>query len=149
MTAIPEALSIMYRHQPQKTITMIEKIIEKFYQEFKPINYKFEIISLTISEAYVSSNPMVAMPGVYIFWYEKDIVKVGRNLLNSRKRALEHIRDNTENEFFQMNTLEKCLNDCGLVLINCKNKENSHWIAALEIYMEKELKPIIRSRRTG
>ena len=125
-----------------------DTITEKFYNEFNPIKDKFRIIPLTISEAFNSKNLNVAYPGVYIFWYENKIIKVGRHFINSRKRALEHIRDNTMNEFFQMKTFENCSKDCGLVLINCKDKNDYYWVAALEIYLEIVLKPIIKSKRT-
>ena len=134
-----------------KNISMkaLAESIKIFYDEFGSIGNKFEIIPLTIQEAYDLKDSNIAMPGVYIFWHKERIIKVGRHLENSRKRALEHIRDNTHNDSFQMESLKNCTVDCGLILINCRDKEDYHWVAAIEIYMEKVLEPVIKSQRTG
>lgn len=127
----------------------IEGIYESFYQEFGCLKDKFSIILLSMTEARESQDSKVAMPGVYIIWKENKIIKVGRHLDNSRKRALEHIRVNTKNEIIEMATLENCREDCGIVLINCQDRIDYHWVAAIEIYMENILDPIIRSKRAG
>jgi len=128
---------------------MVTKIIEKFKEEFGFMIDKFNIISLTIKEANETKELNVAFPGVYIFWNNNRIIKVGRHLINSRKRALQHIRDNTRNENFEMANLANYVDDCGLILINCKDIKDKHWAAAIEIYMEEKLVPIIKSQRIG
>ena len=128
---------------------MIDKIELAFYKEFCFIKDKFRLIPLTINKAETSEEEFVYHPGVYVFWKDENIIKVGRHLTNSRKRALEHIRDNTRNEKFQMNQLSEDNCNCGLVLINCKNPEDYHWSAAIEIFLEKVLNPVIKSKRTG
>lgn len=48
-----------------------------------------------------------------------------------------------------MNSFNSSDVNCGLILINCINPEDYHWVGAIEIYFEKTLKPVIRSKRTG
>ncbi len=120
-----------------------------FLQEFDCIKNKFNILPMTIIEAYESKDLNVAMPGVYVFWRNKEIIKVGRHFVNSRKRAIQHVTDNTKNEVFQMASLKNSTADCGIILINCKDPKDSHWVAAIEIYMERELNSVIKSKRTG
>jgi len=128
---------------------MIDKVLSSFKKEFHPIEDKFIIINLSINEAYESKDQIIVGPGVYVFWFEDKIIKVGRHLTNSRKRALEHIRDNTRNDAFQMNSFKDCNTQCGLILINCNDPEDYHWIAAIEIRMEDVLNPVIKSGRKG
>ena len=128
---------------------MITKIKEVFEEEFRPLLDKFEIIDLMMYEVFKTKDPIVSLPGVYIFWYKNKIIKVGRHLENSRKRALEHIRDNTRNSEFEMKDFKSDSKDYGLVLINCKVYEDYHWVAAVEIFMERILNPVIKSKRTG
>lgn len=128
---------------------MKDFVLSSFKKEFYTIENKFILISLSIKEANESKDEIVAQPGVYIFWFEEKIIKVGRHLTNSRKRALQHIRDNTRNDAFQMNSLDGCNTKCGLILINCINPKDKHWVAAIEIYLEDVLRPVIKSGRTG
>jgi len=100
---------------------MEDLVKSKFREEFRSIEKKFNILSMSIADAYESKDLSVAQPGVYVFWFEGKIIKVGRHLVNSRKRALEHIRDNTRNETFQMIYLKDRKNDYGLILINCSH----------------------------
>ena len=132
-----------------RKLKMEEHVKLIFRNEFSCIEQKFNIISMSINEAFESKNELVAHPGVYVFWHEGKIIKVGRHLINSRKRALEHIRDNTKNEVFQMNALKTCSEECGLTLINCIDKKDYHWAAAIEVFLENVLDPVIRSKRTG
>ena len=62
---------------------------------------------------------------------------------------MEHIRDNTKNDVIEMASLKDCIENCGIVLINCKNNNDFHWVAAIGIYMENVLEPLIKSKRTG
>ena len=130
-------------------INPLTNIISTFIEEFTPILDTFNIIPLSIYQAYDSNDERVWKPGVYVFWHNEKIIKVGRHLTNSRKRALEHIRDNTQSKEFEMSSLKTSTEPCGVVLINCINDKHAHWAAAIEIYMEDNLKPIIKSKRTG
>ncbi len=127
----------------------IKSIYDSFHKEFSFLREKFNIIPLSMIEAKESKELDIAMPGVYIYWKDDMIIKVGRHLDNSRKRALEHIRENTRNDVIDMASLKDCNENCGIILINCKNRNDLHWVAAIEIYMENVLEPIIKSKRTG
>ena len=130
---------------------MLDKITTTFNKEFAFINRNFQIIPLSISEAYISIEDNVPNPGVYVFWKEDRIIKVGRSFSNSRKRSLQHIRDNTSLGDVHMSELPDYAGPCGVVLINSRGEEheNDHWISAIEVYLERQLDPVIRSKRKG
>jgi len=76
----------------------IPEIKEKFSSEFSILKSKFTIIELSISEALNNGTKEVNMPGIYVYWHPAHgVIKVGKSQSNSKKRALEHIRDNTNN----------------------------------------------------
>jgi hypothetical protein len=127
---------------------MVNKITNIFNAEFGIINEKFVFLQMKITEANESTQDFVLHPGVYVFWEGNKIIKVGRSLENSRKRALEHIRDNTRNLSLNMGD-EKFQKKGNLFLINCIIPEDLHWVAAIEIYLEKQLYPEIQSKRLG
>lgn len=117
-----------------------------FEKEFGSLSEKFVIIELQIDTASDSQLPYIANPGVYVYWHpRKGVIKVGRHLNNSRKRALEHIRDNTGG------TMAELLadNTARLLLFNVRDEKDVHWVAALEVYFESTLQPKIRSERLG
>ncbi|HDD44297.1 MAG TPA: hypothetical protein ENG63_05495 [Candidatus Desulfofervidus auxilii] len=65
--------------------------------------------------------------------------------MNSRKRALEHIRDNTAGIMKEI-----CENnDTILILFNVKDSKDIHWVVALEIFFERSINPLIKSDRLG
>ncbi len=126
-----------------KTIAQIEN---DFRDEFGSISDRFEILEFGVDDARTSEAQYVWHPGVYVWWHpSKGPVKVGRHLTNSRKRALEHIEANTGG------ILASLGNDSGtkLLLFNVRNPEDRHWVAALEIYFETVLDPVVRSDRLG
>jgi hypothetical protein len=127
----------------------VKSVYDKFYQEFGFLNNRINIILLSIDEAKESQESEIAMPGVYVFWRGNEIIKVGRHLLNSRKRALEHLGENTSYDQDQKALFQECFDQGGIVLINCKNAQDYHWTAAIEMYLERELQPRIMSKRTG
>jgi hypothetical protein len=129
---------------------ILQKVKPLFESEFAPVSHKFVFISSAIKEAYDSQQDGIANPGVYIFWKDNEIVKVGRHLTNSRKRALQHIRDNTRNEKIEMKDLPSLdPSETGILFINCKDSQDYHWVAALEIFLEVNLDPVIKSGRVG
>ncbi|GAI01045.1 unnamed protein product, partial [marine sediment metagenome] len=105
----------------------------------------FIIKDLTFKEAKFSPDPDVNRGGVYIWFSNNRVYKVGRSLGNSRKRAFEHIRDNTGGKMaaFKNNPGAR------LILYNIKNKGNFHWVIALEYFFEWRLKPVIQVKRRG
>lgn len=125
-----------------------EKIIQTFEKEFSLISDKFAIIEGSIDTISQSSEQYIYHPGVYVFYQNNGVIKVGRHLINSRKRALEHIRENTKNDILEMKTLNN-IPDSRILLFNVKDTSDNHWVAALEIYLENELNPISKSKRQG
>ena len=128
----------------------IEKIKELFLKEFEPHKEKFNIYELTLKNAKESKDEKLCRPGVYVFWHpNRNVIKVGRHIVNSRKRALEHIRDNTGKK---MNGLD---DDTRIVLFNLNRNsvsqpyEDLHWVFALEVFFELKLAPEIPSKRLG
>lgn len=125
---------------------MEKKIRYLFNNQFFFLIEKFSIITLPVSDAKDSSVDYIWHPGVYIFWRNEEVIKVGRSFTNSRKRSLEHLRDGTKIGDTNMSDLSQEMN---LTLINCINSDHYHWTAALEIYMEKVLEPTIPTKRQG
>lgn len=130
-----------------RRIMKIEEVVKCFEKKFAFLRDKFVIYNLPIGEIRGSQEEHVWKPGVYVFWTPSEgVIKVGRHLTNSRKRALEHIQDNTGG---RMRSIGSDPGDC-LLLFNVKNeKEDMHWVAALEIFFELNLDPKIRSERLG
>lgn len=123
-----------------------ELILKKFRNEFNLIIDKFVIIEEPLKELRSSNSDYIYNPGVYIHHTKHQIIKVGRHLTNSRKRALEHISDNTKNDKFEMKELIN-IQDASVTLINVKSPKDYHWVATIEIFMENNLNPIISSKR--
>ncbi len=132
----------------------IAEIIEVFRNEFQSVLNKFVIIQVLRGKLFTSKNIVEAKdnliwhPGVYVFYGNERVWKVGRHLTNSRKRANQHIIDNTCTEKYRIKDLEK-ITDAELILFNIIKQEDYHWVAAVEIYLEEKLKPLIPSKRTG
>ncbi|MGH8397696.1 MAG: hypothetical protein ACRETA_05570 [Gammaproteobacteria bacterium] len=123
-----------------------DQIQALFKAEFASLALRFAVYDLPLGMADSATEDYISMPGVYVFWHSKrGVIKVGRSLTNSRKRALEHILANTGGS---MSALKGDV-EARLLLFNLRNTEDSYWAAALEIFFEDKLKPEIRSRRTG
>ena len=124
-------------------ITEVKYLFEK---EFGVHRNKFEIYDLPLAEAENSREQHIWKPGVYVFWHPtRGVIKVGRHFTNSRKRAFEHLRDNTGG------VMTALRDDQGtrLLLFNVKEAEDKHWVAALEVYFEEQLSPEVKSGRLG
>lgn len=121
-----------------------EDIKKAFENEFSNLSKKFDVDDCVLSDkAKLVSVPKRA--GVYVFWKENKVIKVGRHLTNARTRALQHIRDNTDGK------MEKYYGDssCHLLLYTIKDTERDrHWVKALEYYFERNLNPLIPSKRS-
>lgn len=123
-----------------------QEIIALFEQEFSFVNGKFEIFEFALNDDKLHAYDFkLAMPGVYMYWKEGRVLRVGRSYSNSRKRSLEHIQDNTGGIIQQLNKDP----DTFIILFNLKEANDNkhlHWVAALEVYFELKLKPEIPSR---
>jgi len=123
-----------------------QKIKSTFENEFKLISDKFVVLEENLSDLADSKTKHIYNPGVYIYFDKEKIIKVGRHLTNSRKRALEHIQANTGIEGFEMSKLSIDSN-AKVALINVIDPKDYYWVATVEIFLEKELRPIIKSKR--
>ncbi len=117
-------------------------IINLFEDEFGFVKDKFNIIEYSLNEETLHQNNGAAMPGVYVFLKNEQVIRIGRSLSNSRKRALQHLEDNTAGWMKQLENDSETI----LLLFNIKHSEDLHWVAALEIFLEMKLKPEIPSR---
>lgn len=123
-----------------------DQVIKRFNAEFYTVSDKFCFFNLSVGEARTSSKVGVWHPGVYVWAHEVDgILRVGRSLSNSRKRALEHIADNTGGDM----TAYGDSHYTRLYLFNVVKVEDYHWAAALEIYFENCLSPKLKAGRQG
>lgn len=126
----------------------IQEIKDAFNAEFGTISDKFIIIEENLNTLASSNKDCIYHPGVYVFYLDGKVIKVGRHLINSRKRALEHIRDNTKNAIFEMKSF-KGDEKVKILLFNLKDLNDNHWSASAEMYLEKKLNPAIRAKRKG
>jgi hypothetical protein len=132
----------------------VAEVRRKFEEEFSGLLDKFQLYDLACKEAEQSKEEGVTKPGVYVWWNSQyGLIKVGRSLKDSRKRAFEHFPSNTKGapkgeSVYQMRDLSGDLT-ARLLLFNIKRHENSHWVLAAEDFLERELKPYIRSERRG
>lgn len=134
----------------------IEEIENIFNREFKTILNKFKVIRVLRGKPFNVENILKAKdednliwhPGVYVFYGDGKVWKVGRHLTNSRKRVVEHITAETRTPEHNIKDLEN-ISDAEVILFNVIDSKDYHWVAAVEIYLENELKPLIPSKRTG
>lgn len=125
----------------------IETIKDKFEAEFQGIRDKFEDpLELDVQGA---RNSNINKPGVYVIWNGTDsVIKVGRRLTNSRACALQHLAMPTRYKGDNAKTINSLdLNKVKIILFNVKNRDDKHWVAALEIFFELKLNPKIKAKR--
>ena len=123
-----------------------QDVIDIFKLEFNPILEKFIVIDISVLEAPESKAEYVWKPGVYVFWHpQRGVIRVGRSFDNARKRALQHLPANTGGA---MSNLASDA-EARLILFNVVDPDDYFWVAALEVYLEKKLKPEIPAGRQG
>lgn len=129
-----------------------EHVINEFHKEFGPIKYLFDIKH--IKSPKIGQKPESidwVQPGVYVYLYnDEQIIKVGKSNVNSFKRSLEHMRDGTTQKNGGVNMSSFSGNsNVEILYINITDPTLSHWVVALEDFLEKRLEPVIPSvRRT-
>ena len=124
----------------------LEEVQSCFSREFGPLKSKFAYYEGDISWARQSKEKFVANPGVYVWWHpEHGVVRVGLSMQNSRKRALQHIPDDTGGIMKELGSDPKTK----LLLFNIKDGKDSHWVTALEKHFEKSLDPALGPKRYG
>lgn len=124
----------------------LDEIWSSFTFEFGLLENKFALFKGDIIWARESKEEFVANPGVYVWWNPlHGVVRVGVSNQNSRKRALQHISDNTGEIMKSLGSDSKTI----LLLFNIKDRKDSHWVFALEKFFEKTLEPEIKPKRYG
>ncbi len=123
-------------------LTDIQELVQA---EFGPLASRFAVHDLALTGIAKDSTAGAANPGVYVYLQGDRVIKVGRHLTNSRKRAYEHIGANTGG------TMQSLLGeqDVRVALFNVASRRDLHWVCALEVFLEMALKPDIRSARIG
>lgn len=123
----------------------IKKVIEgTFNNQFLFLKNKFVLNQLNILQNPIHQNyEFVTNAGVYIICFENEVYKVGRHLTNARKRAFEH--------FGVTKGLEECVKNpkTEIYIYNVKDNTDNFWCSSLEIYLERELNPRVKSKRIG
>lgn len=124
----------------------IEEINDLFRQEFGAQEGKFTVLKIAPGDVEACADPDGAHAGVYVWWHSgKGALRVGRSLDNSRKRAFQHLQDNTGGIRAEVESDPGAM----LLLFNVKDPKDLHWVAALEIFFETRLAPKIPSVRLG
>ncbi|HRG37295.1 MAG TPA: hypothetical protein PK289_02085 [Bacteroidia bacterium] len=121
----------------------IKQVLNLYFTSYAD---KFTITTIPVKEARHTNNPLVIRPGIYIFWTENTIWKVGKHLINVRKRSLQHIGDNTKSGIYEMNSLEENP-QAFITYLTINSNEDEYWIPSLEMLCEMKLSPLIRSKR--
>lgn len=126
----------------------ILEIEEHVKNEFKNLFNEFEIHEYKIKTAEKKGDPKIERPGVYIYWKDQHVIKVGKSNDNARKRACQHLTDNTKSQdgSIEMKDLANDLNAKILFYI-LKNTNKIHWLIALEDYLEHSMDIKIKSLR--
>lgn len=132
-----------------RRILNLETTIGLFESEYSAVRSKFNLIMLSIDDAFKDSTISTGSTGVYVFWKPNiGVIKVGKSQTNSKKRALEHLTANTKNELIEMESL-KHDKEAKLLLININLANNLHWLLSLEAFMEWNTYPAIKAKRMG
>lgn len=139
---------------------IIDEIIDKFEQEFYFLMNRFEIIDLLANSTPMDReiinglklpsefNNLVWRPGVYLFIGNNEIYKVGVSMINSRRRVIEHLDDNTSRNGISVWDINN-YNDKSILLFNIKEDKDKHWLLALEAFFETTFTPKIPAGRIG
>ena len=132
-----------------KKILALSEVRDMFSNEFSTLKLKFNLFELSIDNAQKNRDKEVNNPGVYVYWHPAHgVIKVGKSQSNSKKRALEHIGDNTHNSEINMNMLPED-KETKILLFNINNDSDLHWILSLEAFMEWHTSPAIKAGRIG
>lgn len=127
----------------------IDEVKETFAKEFASIQDKLKVLDMTAAEANGNADPDINSPGVYVHWHPKfGVVRVGKSQTNSKSRAFDHFRAGTKFGDCDMSQLGDDP-DSHLILFNIRSGDDSHWILAVENYLEKVLNPAIPPGRNG
>lgn len=122
---------------------MTDRVVNLINTEFKDNAQLFRYYNSKLKEVDLHNDDLVR-PGVYVHHKYGKAIKVGRHFDNVRKRALEHIQDDTGHEMAALKN-----DDAAELLLITVDKDKYYWAATLEIFLEINLKPKISSKRIG
>lgn len=135
-------------------------LIDAFKQEFSFITDKFEIIDLLANNSPMDHEVIeylklpsdnyniVWHPGVYAFIGNNQLYRVGVSMQNSRARVMQHLEACTAKNGFCIWDIAD-YDDQSILLFNVKNKEDRHWLLAIEAFLEIKFLPLIKASRIG
>ena len=136
-----------------------EQIISAFEEEFHFIKNKIEVMDLLKDNGEMDNDVIESLklpsddynivwhPGVYVFIGNNSVYRVGVSMTNSRKRVMEHLEACTKENDYCVWDIDP-FPDRSILLFNVKQKDDFHWLKALEVYLEKKFNPLIPSKRT-
>ena len=122
----------------------IAEIRKLFSMEFGVLEERVRFFEVEPPANWLKTGDDAARPGVYVYWHDGRVVKVGRSLTNARKRAYQHIQHDTQGK---MKVLENDPN--ARILLFTVSLEDCRWAAAFEIFLEDRLHPAIPTQRRG
>jgi hypothetical protein len=120
--------------------------------EFGEKSKLFKPIVLSMNALVGAEFEATKVPGVYVFVHDElGCIKIGKSHSSALKRALQHCgSDNTSSGdgSVQMSALRHC-DKTHMLIFALQKEESTHWVLALEHYLENTLKPRIPSKRNG
>lgn len=123
----------------------VDDIRTRFEAEFGALATRFDLVELQTMFALSRGDLRSDRPGVYVHVQGGAIVRVGRSFSNARLRALQHIADDTGGRMAGLGADP----EAALVLFTVEPGRDLHWVAALEVFLEEGLKPLVPSKRRG
>jgi hypothetical protein len=123
-----------------------EQIERLFKQEFGLLSERFDMHVLDGDDAISTPRSVPPRPGVYVWIANGRACKVGKHQSNSLGRARDHVRakDGTGPK------LKKAFEGDPrpmLFLLHIRNSQDSHWVPALEAFLERRVDPVVRAGR--
>jgi len=129
-------------------MSCIEEIIAIAEKEFENKFQLFKKYTFSVSKAQKKGIKEIEKPGVYVYCKAGKIIKIGKSNSNARKRANEHIVENTTSKDGKLE-MKYLLSDNEAIILFLIVEDDSkiHWIIALEDYLEHNFKAKIPSIR--
>ena len=121
----------------------IKYIFDVFKTEFSALIEKFDYMDLDGVAIRESQDPRIDRAGVYIFYRDGKVLKIGKSLSNARMRALEHFRDDTGKIMKELDGDS----ELHLLLFTVDKRENEPWVIVLEDLFEWKLELNSRSEK--
>jgi len=137
---------------PTSIESNVEKVVEKVRKEFGDKADLFRHIVLPMDAVDGEEFEATKTAGVYLFIHDEwDYIRVGKSFSNASKRALQHCgSDNTTSpdKTIKMWELRHC-DKMHMLIFALQKPESTHWLSALEQYLENTLELKIPPKRKG